>query len=254
MRQPRNRGRLALLSERELRYRQAQSPTPPQIDFLSLVRRVRFLSRVGTRETVRPPLSASLASVATAARDGADAALVARVRDGDETAFAEIFEAHYARLVAFARGSSGARDVAEETVQDVFVHIWARRASWTIERSLTAYLFRAVRNRVSNERRTLRLETAYAEQIVREIGTAGVEVATERADDRLDEAELEAALAKALSMLPERPRQVFLLNRRENLSYAEIADVLGIALKTVEMHMGRALSALRATLAEWHPR
>lgn len=179
--------------------------------------------------------------------------LVARVREGDERAFAEIFAAYYARLVAFARASLQTRDVAEEMVQDVFVQIWARRETLTVERSLTAYLFRAVRNRISNERRALRLETAHRDRIVRNLG-GGEAAAAGCADDRLGEAELEQALAEALARLPERPRQVFLLNRRENLSYAEVADVLGIAVKTVEMHMARALAALRESLAEWRRR
>jgi RNA polymerase sigma-70 factor, ECF subfamily len=178
------------------------------------------------------------------------AALVERVRAGDERAFAEIFEAYYARLVAFARASLQTRDVAEEMVQDVFVQLWARRESLAIERSLTAYLFRAVRNRISNERRALRLETAYSEQIVRELGPA----AAARTDERLGERLLQLSLADALARLPERPRQVFLLNRREHLAYAEIAEVLGIAVKTVEMHMARALAALRASLADWRQR
>jgi RNA polymerase sigma-70 factor (ECF subfamily) len=186
------------------------------------------------------------------AREDDHTALVARVRAGDEQAFARIFDEYYARLVAFARASLQTRDVAEEMVQDVFVHVWARRESLVIERSLTAYLFRAVRNRVSNERRALRLETAYSEQIVREIGGDGA--APARTDDRLGEAELEQALAAALARLPDRPRQVFLLNRREHLAYAEIADVLGIAVKTVEMHMARALAALRESLADWRQR
>jgi RNA polymerase sigma-70 factor (ECF subfamily) len=181
------------------------------------------------------------------ARD--EARLVARARAGDQHAFGEIFAEYYPRLVAFARAAlkDGRVEVAEETVQDVFLEIWSRRKTWTIERSLAAYLFRAVRNRISSERRTLRLEQGYAATIVREIDPA----TTAKADDHLDEAELEAALAGALAVLPERARQVFLLNRREHLSYAEIGVVLGIAVKTVEMHMARALKALRASLADW---
>lgn len=181
------------------------------------------------------------------ARD--EARLVARARAGDQEAFGEIFAEYYPRLVAFARAAlpDGRTGVAEEAVQDVFLEIWSRRETWTIERSLAAYLFRAVRNRISSERRTLRLEQGYAATIVRELDAA----TTERADDHLDEAELEAALASALAVLPERARQVFLLNRREHLSYAEIAVVLGIAVKTVEMHMARALKALRTSLADW---
>jgi RNA polymerase sigma-70 factor (ECF subfamily) len=204
-----------------------------------------FSSRLSSTK----PSATSGDAAAQDARARAEAKLVARARAGDQEAFGEIFAEYYPRLVAFAR--AGLRDaraeVAEETVQDVFLEIWARRDTWTIERSVAAYLFRAVRNRISSEHRTLRLEQGYAAAVLHE-----PDVATpEKADDHLDEAELEAALAAALAVLPERARQVFLLNRREHLSYAEIAVVLGIAVKTVEMHMARALKALRTSLADW---
>lgn len=176
-----------------------------------------------------------------------DLDLVRRVRFGDEAAFEQIFRMYYVRLVSFARTGIDSQDVAEETVQEVFLHIWMRRESWVVERSLAAYMFRAVRNRISNARRSLKLETSYNADIARE-ADAGSEAP---GDGRLREAEIEAALAKALALLPDRARQVFLLSRRQHLTYAEIAEVLGIGVKTVEMHMARALSRLRLALSEW---
>ena len=176
-----------------------------------------------------------------------DLELVRRVRLGDEGAFEQIFRTYYARLVSFARTGIDSQDLAEETVQEVFLHIWMRRESWVVERSLAAYMFRAVRNRISNARRSLRLETSYNADIARETD-GGSDVS---GDGRLHEAEIEAALAKALALLPDRARQVFLLSRRQHLTYAEIAEVIGISIKTVEMHMARALSQLRLALSEW---
>jgi len=139
-----------------------------------------------------------------------DLELVRRVRLGDEGAFEQIFRTYYARLVSFARTGIDSQDLAEETVQEVFLHIWMRRESWVVERSLAAYMFRAVRNRISNARRSLRLETSYNADIARETD-GGLDVS---GDGRLHEAEIEAALAKALALLPDRARQVFLLSRR----------------------------------------
>lgn len=174
-------------------------------------------------------------------------ALVQRVRRGDEQAFEEIFRTYYVRLVSFATTNVGSQATAEELVQEIFLQLWARRDQWTVERSLAAYLFRAVRNRIVNARRSLRLETSYGDDAMHaiELGSAPP------ADGRLREAEIGAALAHALALLPERPRQVFLLSRRQGLSYAEIGTALGISLKTVEMHMSRALVQLRASLDEW---
>lgn len=179
-------------------------------------------------------------------------ALARRVREGDEAAFEHIFRAYYPRLVSFACTKLGSQALAEEMVQEVFLQIWARREQWVVERSLAAYVFRAVRNRILNARRSIRLEVSYAAAAA---AACEIEVETaEPCDDRLRDAEIAAALAHALARLPERPRQVFLLSRRQGLSYAEIAEVLGIAVKTVEMHMGRALVQLRTSLQEWrHP-
>jgi len=176
-----------------------------------------------------------------------DLELVRRVRLGDEGAFEQIFRTYYARLVSFARTGIDSQDLAEETVQEVFLHIWMRRESWVVERSLAAYMFRAVRNRISNARRSLRLETSYNADIARETD-GGLDVS---GDGRLHEAEIEAALAKALALMPDRASQVLLLSRRQHLTYAEIAEVIGISVKTVEMHMARALSQLRLALSEW---
>jgi RNA polymerase sigma-70 factor (ECF subfamily) len=195
-------------------------------------------------------MSGSASNADAMERAAAELALARRVREGNEAAFEQIFRAYYPRLVSFACTKLGSQALAEEMVQEIFLQIWARREQWVVERSLAAYMFRAVRNRVLNARRSIRLEVSYAAGAAREIE---VETA-DPSDDRFRDAEIGAALAHALALLPERPRQVFLLSRRQGLSYAEIAEVLGIAVKTVEMHMGRALAQLRVSLQEWrHP-
>lgn len=204
-------------------------------------------TQAGTQAGTQASSSASPEADALAA---AELTLVRRVCAGDEAAFEQIFRGYYTRLVSFACTNVGSQALAEEMVQEVFLQIWMRREQWVVERSLAAYLFRSVRNRILNARRTLRLETAYATDAAR---TTEVELSGS-SDGELHEAEIGAALAHAIALLPARPRQVFLLSRRQGLSYGEIADVLGIALKTVEMHMGRALAQLRVSLGEWrHP-
>jgi RNA polymerase sigma-70 factor, ECF subfamily len=201
--------------------------------------RASWARRHSPRSDAPDPLAAAIVAQ--------DLELVRRVRLGDEAAFEQIFRTYYVRLVSFARTGIDSQDLAEETVQEVFLHVWMRRESWVVERSLAAYMFRAVRNRISNARRSLKLEACYNADIAREIdGESNVP-----SDGRLREAEIEAVLAKAVALLPERARQVFLLSRRQHLTYAEIAEVVGIGVKTVEMHMARALSQLRVALGEW---
>jgi RNA polymerase sigma-70 factor, ECF subfamily len=71
------------------------------------------------------------------------------------------------------------------------------------------------------------------------------------ADHRVRERELADAIERAISELPRRCRETFLLVRQQHLSYLEAAEVLGISVKGVEMNMVRALATLRRQLASW---
>ena len=66
-------------------------------------------------------------------------------------------------------------------------------------------------------------------------------------------ADLRRAVARAIDALPERCRLIFTMSREQDLSYAEIARILDISVKTVETQMGRALKALRARLVGYLP-
>jgi RNA polymerase sigma-70 factor (ECF subfamily) len=169
---------------------------------------------------------------------------VTRVRRGDERAFEELFRAHYAGLCAFARHYVGEDGTAEELVQDVFAAVWAKRESWQVTSSVRSYLFGAVRNRALNRRKRESLERDWIQQEA---------AANEpfRAPDTIDESETEdrqRAIDAAIESLPERCRLVMRLRWRDQLSYAEVAEVMGISVKGVENQLARGLKSLRDRL------
>ena len=155
-----------------------------------------------------------------------------------------MFRSHYPQLVGFAEAILRAREPAEDAAQDVMLELWRRRQEIVLETSLRAYLLRATRNRALNQIRHRRV----AERVRPEAPGTG---AAPSADQDLAEQELSAAVARAVSDLPERCREVFELSRGHGLKYAEIAQVLGISIKTVETQMGRALRVLRERLSPW---
>ena len=177
---------------------------------------------------------------------------VARVRRGDAAALEEMFVAYGARLCAFAYRWSRSRAIAEEIVQDVFLAIWRNRAEWTLAPgALQAYLFRATRNRVTNDLRRARVAERFAERAAHEDFASATARPSATPEEEMRDAELRRSVRAAVAALPERSREVFLLNREQGLTYAEIATLLGITVKTVEYHMARAFVALRASLADW---
>ena len=173
--------------------------------------------------------------------------LLERLRRGDEGAFDAIFRAHYPGLVTFLDRLLRGRGEAEEVAQEVMLELWRRRDGLDIRESLRAYLYRAARNRALNVLRHERVVEAAAPY------ARMPESEQARAEPDLLEQELDAAVAAAVAQLPERCREIFQLSRVNGLRYVEIADTLGISVKTVEAQMGRALRLLRERLASWLP-
>jgi RNA polymerase sigma-70 factor (ECF subfamily) len=176
-----------------------------------------------------------------------DRELLARIRLGDESAFDALFREYYGPLVGLAESLLRRQAEAEEVVQDVMLELWRRRETLAIDESWRAYLFRAVRNRALNELRhervaELAVPFVRGESSVRATALAG-----------LVAEELDDAIVRSVAGLSEPVREVFELSRKSGLTYAEIARVLGISVKTVEARMGRALKELRERLAPWLP-
>ena len=166
---------------------------------------------------------------------------VIRIRRGDRDAFRTLFDAYYGRLCAFAVEYVGSIDRARDVVQDVFLTLWERRADWVLHGSLTSYLYQSVRNRSLNATRNRatrrRAYQAHRERRPRVHGRTG--------EDQAYYHQLSEAIHHAIDQLPPRRRMVFLLHRQHDLTYAEVAQTMGITRKTVENQMGRALKFLR---------
>ena len=173
---------------------------------------------------------------------------VEAIRAGDPSAFEALFHAYHAGMCSFAYRYLGARDLAEEIVQEVFLCVWERRESWHIRTSVRSYLLTAVRNAalsyLRHERVVRRREAEVRD--FHEVVAASPEV-------RALEAETVVAVRQAIGRLPDRCRLVFTLHREQGLTYAEVAEVLGISPRTVEVQIGRALKSLRKGLASHRP-
>jgi RNA polymerase sigma-70 factor (ECF subfamily) len=173
-----------------------------------------------------------------------ESGLVQRLRAGDRAAFDAVFREHYPVLVGLAETLLRERAAAEDVAQDVMLELWKRRESLAIESSLRGYLIRATRNRTLNDIRHRKVtERAQAADLDLPL--------VPRADAATMERELAGRLKQALDRLPPRCREVFGLSRVRGLRYSEIAEAMGISVKTVEAQMGKALKLLREDLAQW---
>ncbi len=175
-----------------------------------------------------------------------EARLIALLRSGDATAFERVYRSYVVGLCELAYSYLRSREAAEDVVQDLFTWLWAHRHEFRPEHGLRAYLFGAVRNRSLN---ALRDEATASRASATLSHDEDASAAT--ADAELMAVDLEAAVRATVEAMPPRCREVFMLLRTQALTYAEVAGILGISPKTVEVHMGRALAILRARLGPW---
>lgn len=159
----------------------------------------------------------------------------------DERQFEALFKQHYNALYAYAFAVCKADDVAEEVVQEIFLKLWERRYDMQIHTSWKAYLYKAVYHESLNAIKHQKVRSRYiGQQVTRDLPTV-----------MEGDGELRKQLQVAMQRLPEKCRTVFQLSRFEELKYQEIANQLGISIKTVEAHMGKALKILRVQLADF---
>ncbi|OQB81467.1 MAG: ECF RNA polymerase sigma factor SigL [Bacteroidetes bacterium ADurb.Bin123] len=168
-----------------------------------------------------------------------DLTLFNRIRNGDRTAFKSLFDAFYAPMCHYASHFLNDDNQAEEVVQDLFVKIWERRMELVVETSLKHYLFRSVRNQCLNLIRRDKVRQLHAMKLRDAL------LSEDAPEDYSISPEKLLRIEEGIASLPEKRQEIFRLNREEGLKYREIAEKLGISVKTVEAQMGAALKSLR---------
>ena len=124
-----------------------------------------------------------------------------------------------------------------EIVNDVYVSLWQNRHTYNEIRSIKSYLFSAVKNRSINQIKKKKIEVTHL--------WPNNEESSFRADAAVDEKDHKVALENLMDQLPPKCRQIFVMSRIDELSYAEIAELLDLSIKTVENQMGKALKIFR---------
>lgn len=166
--------------------------------------------------------------------------------EDSERAFRKFYEMTYDRLFRIAWYFLRNDEASQEVVLDVFVKLWENRAALPELDSIEDYCFIAVKNAALNYVAKQRREAALHSE---EWDEASV-VPHHSAEEEVIGEEIFAKYVKALDRLPSRCREVFLKIREEQKSYAEVAEEMGISVKTVDAQLQAALQKLRRMLLE----
>lgn len=181
-------------------------------------------------------------------QDGAERALVARLKDGDKDAFDAVYAAYRPRVFGFLARLCGQRALAEDLLQETFVRLASKAKKLDDDTRLAAWLFTVARNLYLSHRRwmlvdfdrltTLRTAPARQTRTPFDLHAAG---------------ELERNLEAAIAALPVKYREVILLVGVEGLSPTAAADILELKPDAVRQRLRRARDMLASSLGELAP-
>ena len=159
-------------------------------------------------------------------------------------AWESAFEACYVDLCEYVLRLVGSAEAAEDIVHDLFLQLWHTRGVRDQDRLSRPYLYAAARNRALKYLRHRRVVAAWIERASHEEPPVA-----DSPEDECLRRELGDAVERAIATLPGRCREIFLLRRRDQLGYREIAMRLGVSLGTVKSQMWRATVRLKERLA-----
>lgn len=173
--------------------------------------------------------------------------MLRRNRTLREEDFAGFVDANWLPLVRYLARQIGELEAAQDLAQEALMQVWQRRRR---VRSPRAYLYRAARSLLINERERRAVRARWAASVRSSGDPAPAPASPENA---LDAERLRAWLDAAIEALPERTREAFTLAYLQDLSYRDVAEVMGTSPKTVANQVSAALAQLRRALEPVRP-
>ncbi|MEX0275733.1 MAG: RNA polymerase sigma-70 factor [Flavobacteriaceae bacterium] len=154
--------------------------------------------------------------------------------------FSTLFDAHYKKLYHYAHKVLGERHSSEEVVQEAFIKLWEnvdtlRKETSTIE----SYLMVTLKNKIIDLHRKEQVKRRHID----------LYKLNRDSEESIDcQWEIMRHVEQIYAGLPQKTLEIFKMSRNDGLSYKEIAEHLDISVKTVELHMSKALQAFREGL------
>ena len=160
-----------------------------------------------------------------------------KLKAGAQSWFKDVFDEYYEYIRNYLFYLSGDVKLSEDLTQDVFLQLWENRKK-VKEETLRSYLFTIARNSYFKDFRKqksdLKFKSGYFEK-----------VENESPEFLMELKEFDNKLQNTISNMPEKCRTIYLMNRIDEMTYAEIADSLNVSVKAIEKQMSKALAILR---------
>lgn len=171
---------------------------------------------------------------------------VQKIKEGDQIEFCSFVDLYSKDLYHFALGYVNVRELAEEVVSDVFLEVWNNRFRLDEIVNIKSWLLVMVRNRAISYLRKEQIDNTVSFD---EIGEFHVPL-FQLPDDNIISREEIAKINQAITALPPRCKEVFVLAKIEKQPYKKIAEMLNISVKTINVHIAKALNIISQSLSD----
>lgn len=165
-----------------------------------------------------------------------DEELFKLVKCDNSNALKILFKRFYQNLCYFSFSYVKDQQISEEVVADIFINLWEKRDKINIDVKVKSYLYTAVKNRSLNYLRDNKIHTEKLD-MVDQIALTMIN----RTDDNINYEDLKKVIDNLIDSLPEKRKLIFQMNRFDELSYSEIAEILSISVSTVKNQMLKAV-------------
>jgi len=169
-----------------------------------------------------------------------------RERD-DKPAFQLLYNKYWDKLYSIALAKVHDEDEVSDIVQDLFVTIWVKRKELNINGNVDLYLYRSLKNRITNYYKKKYL----IEEKVNELSINASERSDWDAENICSYKEVELIINNELDRMPDKMKQVFLLSRDEQLSSKKISEMLLLSDQTVRNQISKAIKRIKITLEKY---
>ena len=165
--------------------------------------------------------------------------LIYLIAEGNESAFAKLFEHHHQRVYSIALKISKSVSVSEELVQEVMLKIWQKRKDLPQVNNFEAYMYTVVQHAVYKSLKRIATNN-------QRISVPSPNLFAENPDPEfcLIEKEYHGLLQRGISALPSQQQQVYRLIREKGLKRSEVAELMQLQPDTVKFHLSRAVKSL----------
>jgi RNA polymerase sigma-70 factor, ECF subfamily len=169
-----------------------------------------------------------------------DQILIKQLQKGNYLAFNQLYAKYFQKLYGFSSRITGNKADAEEIVQEVFIKVWEIRETLDPEKSFNSLLFTIAKRKIYNKARARIYNQIYVDYM-----RLHLKCTEELTEQEISFNETQFILNNAISHLPDKRRQIFMLSKIEGLSNKEIALRMNTSVSNIENHINKALKMVR---------